>query len=189
MVEQDHRVRHVFLEALPRQRAAASLTGDHGRHAPVLEPAEQAAQLGSENRLVRETREERFERVEHDATGSDRIDREAEPDEKPFEIVVAGLLDLAALDADVIEHDLFLLDQPRQIEAERGHVLRELVGALLEAHVHARLVETGRAMDEEAEGEEGLAAAGSATDEGGPAHRKAALGDLIEAVDTGGRFR
>ena len=89
----------------------------------------------------------------------------------------------------MIEHDLFLLDQPRQIEAERGHVLRELVGALLEAHVHAGLVEAGRAMEEEAEGEEGLAAAGSATDEGGPSRRKAALGDLIEAVDTGGRFR
>src|SRR5262249_20270392 len=188
VVEQDHRVRDVFLEALPRQGALTALAGDDGRHALVLQPAEQAAQLGAEDRLVRQAREERLDRVEHDALGADRIDREPEPDEEPFEIVVAGLLDLAALDLDVIEHDLLLLDQRRQVEAERGHVLRELVITLLEAQEHARLAELHRAVDEEADREERLAAAGSAADQRRPSRRQTPARDLIEAVDTGGRF-
>jgi hypothetical protein len=188
VVEQDHRVRHVFFEALSRQRALAPLAGDHGRHALVFEPAEQAAQLGPENRLVGEPREQRLNRIEHDATGADRVDGEAEPDEESLEIVLAGLLDLAALDPDVVEHDLLLLDQPRKVEAERGDVLSELVVALLEAHEHAGLVESGRAVDEEADGEEGFTAAGSAANERRPAGRQASRGDLVEAVNTGGRF-
>src|SRR5206468_3722934 len=186
--EHDHRVRDVFLEPLARQGTLAALAGDHRRHAAVLEPAEQAAQLGPQDRLVREPREERLDRVEHHATRADRVDRVAEPHEEPLEIVVAGLLDLAALDLDVIEHELLLLDQSRKIEAERGYVLGELVAALLEAHEHARLVEPGCAVDEEADGEERLAAAGAAADERGPPGRQAAARHLIEAVDTGGGF-
>jgi hypothetical protein len=173
---------------LSRQRSLAPLPGDHGRHALVLEPAKEAAQLGPQDRLVRQAREERLDRVQDDTAGSDRVDGEAEPDEETLQIVVAGLLDLAALDPDVVEHDLLLLDERRQVVAERGDVLGELVVALLEAHEDAGLVELGRAVDEEAHGEEGFAAAGAAADQGGPAGRQASSRDLIEAVDTGGRF-
>src|SRR4029450_2083204 len=153
---------------MARQGALAALAGDDRRHALVLQPAEQTPQLGAEDRLVLQAREERPGGAQHDALGADRVDGEPEADEEPLEIVVARLLDLAALDPDVVEHDLLLLDQPRQVEAERRHVLRELVAALLEAHEHARLAELHRAVDEEADGEERLAAAGSAADERGP---------------------
>jgi len=63
------------------------------------------------------------------------------------------------------------------VEAERGHVLAELVATPLEAHEHARLA----AVDEEADGEERLAAAGPAADERGPPRRPAAGSDLIES--------
>src|SRR5262249_50942804 len=183
-----YRARNHPLGGLPGQFPRAPRAGDDRRHAPSLQPAEQAAQPGAEDRLVRQAREERLDRVEHDALGADRVDGEPEPDEEPLEIVIARLLDLAALDLHVVEHDLLFLDQPRQIEAERRHVLRAPVAALLEAHERAGLAELHRAVDEEANGEERLAAAGSAADEGGPPGRQAARGDLIEAVDTGGRF-
>ena len=42
--------------------------------------------------------EQRLDGVEHHPLGADRVDGVAEPDEQPFEVVLAGLLDLAALD-------------------------------------------------------------------------------------------
>ena len=45
MVEQDHRVRHVLLEALPGQQAFATLARDHGGDAPVFQPPEQPTQF------------------------------------------------------------------------------------------------------------------------------------------------
>ena len=63
-----------------------------------------------------------------------------EADEQALEVVLAGLLDLAAVDVDVVDDQLLLRDQRRQVEAERGHVLGELVGVLLEAHQHAGFV-------------------------------------------------
>ena len=163
VVEQDHRVRHVLLEPLSRQRPLAALAGDQGGDALVLEPAKQPAQLGPKDARVRQAREQRLDRVEHDTTGADRVDRIAQANEEPLEIVVAGLLDLAAVDADVVERDFLFLDQSRQVEAQGGDVLRQLLGALLEAHEHPGLVEPGRAMDEEADGEQGLTTPGSAT--------------------------
>ena len=52
---------------------------------------------------LRQPAEQRLDRVEHDALGADRVDRVAEADEQAFEVVVAGLLDLAALDAHVVD--------------------------------------------------------------------------------------
>ena len=189
VVEQDHSVRHVLVEALSRQGAVASLARDHRRHALLLEPAKQATQLGPENGLIRQAREEGFDGVEHDSTGADGVDREAEPDKESLEIVVTGFLDLAPLDPDVVEHDLLLLDQARQVEAQGRHVLSQPVGVLLEAHEHARLVEPDRPVDEKAHGEQSFTAPGSATHEGGPARRKSPPGDLIKTFDAGERFR
>ena len=51
-----------------------------------------------------------------------RVDGVAQADEQAFQVVLAGFLDLAALDADEIEHDLFLLLQLVQVKAQRPHV-------------------------------------------------------------------
>ncbi len=154
----------------------------------MIEPAEQPAQLGPENALILQSREERLDRVEHDTTGADRVDRVAEPDEEPLEIVVAGLLDLAALDADVVEDDFLVLDQSRKIEAQGGDVLRQLIRAFLEAHEHARLVESSRAMNEEADSEQSFAAPGSATHERGSTRWQSAAGNFVETFNAGRSF-
>ena len=103
VVEQDDAVGDVLLQALAGERALAALAGDDRRDALVLEPAEQAAQLRAEDRGVGQAAEERLERVEHDALGADGVDGVAEADEQPFEVVLAGLLDLAPLDVDVVD--------------------------------------------------------------------------------------
>ena len=77
VVEQDHAVGDVLLEALARELALAALAGDDGGDAAVLEPAEQPAQLGAQDRRVREAGEQRLDRVEHDALRADRVDRVA----------------------------------------------------------------------------------------------------------------
>ena len=89
-------------------RGLALLAGDNGGHAAILQPAEQPAQLGAEDGVIGQPGEQRLEGVEDDALGADGIDGVPEPDEQPFEIVFAGLLDLAALDVDVVQHDLLL---------------------------------------------------------------------------------
>ena len=47
--------------------------------------------------------EERLDRVQDHALGADRVDRVLEADEEALEVVLAGLLDLAALDAHVVD--------------------------------------------------------------------------------------
>ena len=68
--------------------------------------------------MIRQPGEERLDGVEHHAFRPDRINGVPEPEEEPLEIVFAGLLDLAALDADVIEPDFFLRHELVQVEAE-----------------------------------------------------------------------
>ena len=72
----------------------------------ILEPAEQPAQFGAQDRVVGQAGKQRFDRVEHDPLGADRVDGVAEANEQPLEVILAGFLDLAALDADVIDGEL-----------------------------------------------------------------------------------
>ena len=102
--------------------AVAALAGDDGGHALVLEPAEQAAQLGAQDGVVGQAGEQRLERVQHHALGADGVDRVTEPDEQSFQVVLAGLLDLAALDVDIVQHDFPALGQTFQVESERSDV-------------------------------------------------------------------
>ena len=75
VVEQDHAVGDVLLQAVAGQGALAALAGDDGGDALVLEPAEQPAQLGAQDGLVGQAGEERLDRVQHHALGADGVDR------------------------------------------------------------------------------------------------------------------
>ena len=185
MIQKDDAVRDVLLEPLPRETALAALAGDDRRHSLVLEPAEQPPDFGAQDPVVREPAEQGLDRVEHHALRADRVDRMARSDEQALEVVFAALLDLRALDADVVDHQLVLTDQPLEIEAQRRHVRRQLPGGLLEAHEHARLVVLEDAAHQEFGGEQGLAAARAAAHQRGTAARQAAAGDLVEALDAG----
>src|SRR5262249_10638315 len=109
-----------------------------------------------------------------------------QPQEQPFEVVLPRLLDLAALDVDVVHAELALGDQFVEVEAQRADVLRQLLGGLLEGHEDTRLVVLGGALDEELQAQQRLAAAGAAADERGPAARQPAPGDLVQPLDARG---
>jgi hypothetical protein len=106
-----------------------------------------------------------------------------QPDEEPFEVVLAGLRDLAALDVHVIDDDLVLGDEGVEIESQRADVLSQLLGRLLERHEDARLAEFHGAADDVFKGEQRLPASGRAADERGAAARKSPRGDLVESSD------
>jgi hypothetical protein len=132
VVQQHHAVRDVLLKTLTRELAVAALAGDHRRNTPLLEPHEQAAQLGPEHRGVGQAREQGLDGVQHDAPGADRVDGVPQADEQAVQVVLPRLLDLAALDAHVVQQDQLALDHVLQREAQRGHVADELLGPLLE---------------------------------------------------------
>jgi hypothetical protein len=52
MVEQDHAIGHVFLQAMPRHHLRAALAGDHRRKAAILDPAEEPPQFGAQHRSL-----------------------------------------------------------------------------------------------------------------------------------------
>ena len=186
LVENNHAIGHIFFQPVPRDRRLALFAGNDGRHAAILQPAEQPAQLRAQDGVIWQSGEQRLDRVEHDAFRADGIDGVAETDEEPFEIVLAGLLDLAAFDMDVIEQDHFLRGELVQIEAERADVGCEFGGVFLEHHEHARLAELCRTAHEEFHGEHRLAAPRGAADERGPPRRQTAAGDLVKALNAGG---
>ncbi len=186
VVEQDDAVGHVFLQPVARQLFAPALGGDDGGHAFVLEPAEEPAQLGAQDGFVGQAGEQRFQRVQHHALGADGINREVQPDEQPFQVILAGLRDFTALDVDVVEHNLLAPDQARQIKSERRDVGLQLRFRLLEGHEHARLVELHRAAHEEFHGQQRLAAPRAAADQRRPPARQPAAGDFVETLDARG---
>ena len=96
-------------------------------------------------------------RVEHDALGADLLDGVFEPHEQAFEVVFAGLLDLAAIDVDVVDEQLLLVDELVEVVAERAHVLRELLGVLLEGHQHAGFAELGAPFTRKRDAQQRLA--------------------------------
>lgn len=109
-----------------------------------------------------------------------------EADEEALEVVVAGFVDFAALDADVIDGELFVFHELVEVEAEGADVLGDFFDGLFEGHEDAGLVELCDAADEELDAHERLAAAGAGADEGAAAAGQAAARDFIQAADAAG---
>jgi len=172
-----------------REGAVAALAGDHGGHAALLEPAEQAAQLGAQDRRVGERREQRLDRVDDHALGVDRVDRRAEPHEQPVEVPVAGLLDLGTVHLDVVDHEFAVGLELPEIEAQRRDVGGQILRRLLERGEHPRLVEHRRPADEELHPQQRLAATRRPADERRAATRQTAAGEVVETADPGRRLR
>ena len=144
--------------------------------------------LRPEDRLVAETGEDGFERVDGDPLCPDLVDHRAEPDEEPFEIVLAGLFDLGAFDRDMVEDQFLLLDKLVEIEPHRLEVLLQVVDLLLERDEDTGLVVLGDPPGDELHRKEGLPAPRAAADERGPAFRQAPTGYVVEAFNPGGDF-
>ena len=186
MVQQDDAVGNVFLQPVARELFAPALGRDDGGHALVLEPAEQPAQLGAQNRLIGQACEQRLERVQDHALGPYGVDREVEAHEQPLQVVLAGLLYLAAFDIDVFERDFLPPDQSRQIEAEGGDVAFQLGARLLKGHENAGFVELHGAAHEEFHRQERLATARPAADKRGPPARQSAVRYLVKSMNARG---
>ena len=118
MIEEDDAIGDVFFEAVAGKIAFAAFSGDHSGEAAIFEPAEQPADFSAQHAGVGEAGEDRFERVEDHALGADGVDRVLQANEESFEIVLAGFLNFARFDADVVDGDFLALDQVRQVEAE-----------------------------------------------------------------------
>jgi hypothetical protein len=99
---------------------------------------------------------------------------------RPFEIVVAALLDLVGVHVDVVDEELVVSNQAIQIEAQRSNVLGEVLRRLLKRDEDPRLSLLHRSADEELHREKRLPAPRAATNQGWPARRKASPGDLIQ---------
>ena len=182
-IEENDAVGDVLLEPVAGEGLVAALAGDDGRDALALQPAKEPVQLGAQQVLVGERAEENLGGVDEDAAGADGVDGQPEPDEEAVEAVVARLRDGGGVDGHVVDDELFLRDEPRQIEAERGDVGRQLARALLEAEDGPRLAELRRAAHEKLEPEDRLSAARAAADQRGPTARQPARGELVEAGD------
>ncbi len=73
VIEQHHAVGDELFEALTRELMLAALAGHHRRDAAVLQPPEQPPQLRAQDRLVRQAREDRLDRVEHETLSAGRV--------------------------------------------------------------------------------------------------------------------
>ena len=188
VVEDDDAVRDVLFDAVTSERPIAPLARDHGGDAPILEPGEQAAQFGAQYGRVRERSEEGLDCVDDDSFGTDRVDRRAEPKKQSLEIPVPSLFDLSRKYVDVVDHELTVRLELRQIETHRRDVGDEVAGGLLECHEHPRFAELGDPTDEELHREERLAATSRATDERRSPAGQTAPRHLVESADTGRRL-
>ena len=188
MIERDHAIGDIFLQAIAGQRAVAALAGHDHRDALFLQPAKEPAEFRAHDALIGQAGEKSFDRVEHHPLRLDRIDRVAEPDKEPFEIVFARLLEFAAIDEDVIEHQLLAGDERLQIEAQRGHIFGQFLARFFKCHEDARLIEFGGPAHEKLHGQQSLAATRAAANQRGPPRGQSATGDFIEPANAGTRL-
>jgi len=89
MIERDHAIRDIFLQAKARQHAITALAGDDDRHAFFLKPTKEPAKLRAHNPMIGQASEKSFDGVEHNALCFDGVNRVANPDKEPFKIVLA----------------------------------------------------------------------------------------------------
>ena len=118
--------------------------------------------------MIGQAGEKRLEGIEDYALGANGIDGVPKSDEQSFEIVFAGLFDLATFDVDVIEHEFFLRLKLLQIESQRADVGGELGCVFLEHHEDTGLAELRCAAHEEFHGQHGFATARAARDKRWP---------------------
>ena len=137
MIEQDDAIGHVLLQAMTCELFAPAFGGNDGRHALVLEPAEEPAQ---------------FQGVQNHALGANGINGVVESDEQPLQVILAALLDFTALNVDIVDRNFFASDKTCQIKSERRDIGLQLRLCLLKGHEYARLAELRRAAHEEFRG-------------------------------------
>jgi hypothetical protein len=188
VIKQNHAIGNILFQPMPRKSAFAALSGDNRRYAPVLKPAKQPPQFRAQNALILQSRKQILDRVEHHAGRPDGVDRRAQPYEQPFQIVIAGFINFAALDAYEIDDQLLFSLQYFQIKSERANILRKLGGRFLKRHEDARLAIFHGSANQKFGGQQGLTRSGTAANKCRTPPRKPAASNLIQTLNAGGRF-
>ena len=88
----------------------------------------------------------------------------------------------------MIDHQPAPGDQSGNVEAQRGDVGGKILSPFLEAHEHAGFIELLGTIDQEGHGQQGLAAAGAAADQGRSPRRQPTYSYVVEPVNAGRRF-
>jgi hypothetical protein len=166
VAQEQHRVGDVFLNTAAGQGPLASLSGDQCGDALVLQPPEEAAQLGAQDDLVGERREQNLHRVQYDPFAPTES-MACQADKEALQIVLAGLLDHAALDIGEIHGQQLLFLQVRQVETQGDQVLGQLLRGFLKGHEDAGLTVIDSPPHHKLHAQQGLAAAGTAAHQGG----------------------
>ena len=188
VAEKDDAVADILFKALAGQHVDPGFAGDDGGHAFLLEPAKETTDFGSQEWRVGQVTKERFDGIEYHSLGTDGVDRVAEADEETFQIVFAGLFDLAALDGNGINHEFLAPDQVLEVKSERLDVPDQLLFALLERHKDARLIVQKGTIHQKLHSQHRLATACAATDKGGPPFWQSTAGDFIQSENARGRL-
>ena len=188
VIEEDHAVADVFLDPVASERVFALFARDDGGDALFLQPAEQAAQFGPEDALVVRSPPNSASIVSRTTRLAPMVDGGRQADEEAFEVILAGFLDLAALDVDVVDDSFFCCGPVPPDRTQRGDVFGQFLGGLLKGHEDARLVELDapRTRNSMARGSFRSRRRRRSAWAG---RRQPAAGDLVETADAGGRLR
>ena len=174
VVEQDHAVGDVLLQAVAGERAVAALAGDDGGDALVLEPAEQAAQLGAQDgvRWTARRTASRWCRARRAWRRSSRSRSRGGRTALRGRTRRSPRSRCARRARSRRRACFCATSSSRSKPSERTFCVSSSAG-LLERHEHARLAELRRAADQELHRQQRLAAAGAAADQRRPAARQA----------------
>ena len=165
-----------------------TLGRDDGRQALLLEPAEQAPDLGAQDARVRQFSEEGLDGVQHDALRPDLLHGIGDANEEAVEVVLPGFRNLDSRDEHVVEEQLLLGHQRRQVEPERCGVDGQVGNRFLERHEHAGFAVLRGASNQKLEAEHRLAGTGAAADQSRAPLRQPSSGDFVQTLNAGERL-
>ena len=165
-----------------------TLGGEDRRHLHPLERRRDPEQLAAHDRLIRELREYRAERIHRHALRSDLLDGVLHPREQRAEVEAAALdrLDTGIrrrIDERQATRSLPLLEIP----PEAAHVRPNVFGGLLERDEHAVLTRLDSSR-EELHRKYRLSTPRRPGDQGSAMHGKPPFRDDVEARDAGGKL-
>jgi hypothetical protein len=103
-------------------RVRLPLRGHDDGDTALFQPARQPAQLRPHDRVVAERAEQHLDGVQHDPPGANTPDRVIEDDKERFEIELPRRDDLGRVHPEREHHELAVLAELVEVEAERAHV-------------------------------------------------------------------
>jgi hypothetical protein len=150
----------------------------------VLQPAEEAPKFRAKYGFVGKARKERLHRIDEDSFGPHAIDGEGEADEQRLQVVIAGLLDQAPVQVDVIDGEQLARYEVFHIKPQRRDVGGQFAYSLFERQTHTGFAKFGGPAHQEFHTEQRFAAARSTANQCRAASRQTTAGDLVESPDS-----